>query len=200
LTVEPPVLASWRWAGTSELVGEPLAPLPRSTRYRVTITDAARAVDGRSLMEPHSFEFTTPLPECRVILVPEETGEELAEALERRRRWSDKGEREVAPGQALALVFDQPVDAGSLFAALSGGVAPRPLEAPRPCCRETNSRRSSAPTPRGLPGGGGSSPQRPARLSVRPRIGCGRCPSGRTRCSSSSRPGAGRAARTSRCA
>jgi hypothetical protein len=128
LTVEPPVLASWRWAGTSELVGEPLAPLPRATRYRVTVSTAAVAVDERSLMEAYSFEFTTPLPDCRVILVPEETGEELAESLERRRRYSDQGEREVAPGQALALVFDQPVDAGSLFAALSVAVAPRPLQ------------------------------------------------------------------------
>ena len=34
LKVEPPIMARWRWAGTTELVGEPVASLPRATTYR----------------------------------------------------------------------------------------------------------------------------------------------------------------------
>ena len=129
LQVEPPILAAWRWAGTAELVGEPLAPLPRAMRYRVRVAAGAAAVDGSTLAAPFMFEFATPLPDFAVVLVPDESGEELVDTLERRRRFGSEseGEREVAPGQSLALVWNQPVDGGTLAAALAVEVAPRPL-------------------------------------------------------------------------
>ncbi len=128
LHVDPPVLARWRWAGTAELIGEPLAPLPRATRYRVTVAAGAAAVDGGALASAYAFEFTTPLPRCTVVPVAGDPEEEIREGREPYRGDESPAERQIAPGQAIALVWNQPVDAGSLAGNLSVRIEPRPLE------------------------------------------------------------------------
>jgi uncharacterized protein YfaS (alpha-2-macroglobulin family) len=112
LQLTPPILARWRWAGTTELIGEPLAPLLRATVYTVRIEQGLRAVDGSALSKTYSFTFTTPLPHVRI---------ELAEQDED----SDSGPSESF---AIALVANQPIDAGRLREALRVTIAPRPLE------------------------------------------------------------------------
>ncbi len=128
LSVEPPLLARWRWAGSAELIGEPLAPLPRATLYRVTVQTAAVAIDGGELAEPLTFEFTTPLPRCAVVLAPDDPDAEIPEQPEPYRGDERPAERQLAPGQAVALVWNQPVDAGSLARNLSVRIEPRPLK------------------------------------------------------------------------
>ena len=128
LRVEPPILAAWRWAGTAELVGEPLAPLPRATRYGITVAAGTTAVDGGSLTAPFTFSFTTPLPDCTVMLAPDGGIDALDELPRFRHGDRDRGERELALGQPLALVWNQPIDAGSLSGLLAVTIVPRPLE------------------------------------------------------------------------
>jgi hypothetical protein len=62
LQVTPPLAARWRWAGTTELVGEPVARLPRATTYALAVETAVKGVDGSTLRAPFRFTFTTPLP------------------------------------------------------------------------------------------------------------------------------------------
>ena len=127
LSIEPPVLGRWRWAGTAELIGEPLAPLPRATRYRVAVHAGAAAVDGATLGGEYAFDFTTPLPHCAVVLVAGDSNEEISERREYFGNDRAPAERQIAPGQAIALVWNQPVDAGSLARALTVRIEPRPL-------------------------------------------------------------------------
>lgn len=109
LTVEPPVLARWRWAGTAELVGEPLAPLPRATTYRLSIGRELRDVQGDGLAAAHTWSFTTPLPSCSIERDDDEEGDGDAQAF------------------AVALRCNQPVDPASLARALDVRLEPRPL-------------------------------------------------------------------------
>ncbi|MFH1177141.1 MAG: alpha-2-macroglobulin family protein, partial [Acidobacteriota bacterium] len=126
LTIAPPLLARWRWAGTSTLIGEPLAPLPRATTYRLTVHAGLAGVDGRLLAGDHGFWFMTPRPMVTILAVE---GEELEESEEH--EWA--GERQegegkpLAGGQMLALTWNQPVDAGSLSEHLKVHISPRPL-------------------------------------------------------------------------
>lgn len=110
LTVEPPMLARWRWAGTSELVGEPEAPLPQATTYRLSISRELRAIDGATLAKPYAWSFTTPLPWCSI----SRTDEDL-----------------LAPAEALAfpvsIECSQRVDPGSVASLLDVRIEPRPL-------------------------------------------------------------------------
>jgi len=174
LRVEPPILAAWRWAGTAELVGEPLAPLPRATRYGLEVAAGTRAVDGAELAAPFAFEFTTPLPACAVTLLPDETGEALLDTLERRRRYREEGDREVAPGQALALHFDQPVDGGSVAAALRVAITPRPLAGAAALLSPEEARTLERDDPEGFAGwrrfvaGAAGAPAGPAAYRFRP--------------------------------
>ena len=108
LTVEPPVLARWRWAGTAELVGEPLAPLPRATTYRLTISRELRGVQGGGPAAPYAWSFTTPLPSCSI------------------ERDDDEGEGD-AQAFAVTLRCSQPVDPASLARVLDVRLEPRPL-------------------------------------------------------------------------
>lgn len=110
LSVEPPMLARWRWAGTAELVGEPQAPLPMATTFKLSISRELRGVGGEALAAPYAWSFTTPLPSCDV---------------------SRADEDEAGPGDALAFAVtvrcNQKVDPGSLAKVLDVRVEPRPL-------------------------------------------------------------------------
>src|SRR5262249_44851734 len=61
-SIRPAVAGTFRWAGPTLLVftPDPKTPLPRATRYDVTIAADATAVSGRRLGRPYSFTFTTP--------------------------------------------------------------------------------------------------------------------------------------------
>lgn len=106
LSVTPPILARWRWAGTAELVGEPQAPLPRATAFEVTIAGSLTSVDGATLGQDVHFTFETPRPLATI----------------------SKDTTGPADAFPILLTFNQPVDPASLAAALTVQVAPNPLE------------------------------------------------------------------------
>jgi hypothetical protein len=129
LKLEPQISARWRWAGTTELVGEPLAPLPRATAYRVTVDATVAALDGGALAAPFTFTFSTPFPEATIYRVERDEkndGESEEEAAERR-RWR---ERNGPPTEDFIVVvrFNQPVDVASLAERLDVRIVPRPIE------------------------------------------------------------------------
>ncbi|HET8539946.1 MAG TPA: alpha-2-macroglobulin family protein [Anaeromyxobacter sp.] len=90
IRVDPPIDGEWRWLGsaTTELV--PRARVPWGTSFTVTVPGGLRAVDGSTLPEPFTFQFETPRPRVQDV------------DPEPRWRW-------LAPRQAIALTFDQPV-------------------------------------------------------------------------------------------
>ena len=61
-SIQPAVAGRFRWAGPTLLVftPDPKAPMPRATRFEVTIAAGATAVSGRALARPYTFTFTTP--------------------------------------------------------------------------------------------------------------------------------------------
>jgi len=61
-SIRPAVAGTFRWAGPTLLIftPNPKTPLPRATRYDVTIATSAVAVSGRRLASPYTFSFTTP--------------------------------------------------------------------------------------------------------------------------------------------
>src|SRR5215471_9333231 len=64
-SVRPAIAGTFRWAGPTILVftPDPGKPLPNATRFDVTIAggpNGARAVSGRTLDRPYTFNFTTP--------------------------------------------------------------------------------------------------------------------------------------------
>ncbi|HKB12495.1 MAG TPA: Ig-like domain-containing protein, partial [Vicinamibacterales bacterium] len=61
-SIRPAVAGTFRWAGPTLLIftPDPKTPLPRSTRYDVTIAAGATAVSGRRLGRAYMFSFTTP--------------------------------------------------------------------------------------------------------------------------------------------
>lgn len=108
LSVEPPMLARWRWAGTAELVGEPLAPLPMATTFRLAISRELRGIGGERLAAPYAWSFTTPPPRCEIMRGDvDEDGEALA--------------------FAVTLRCNQRVDPASLAGVLEVRIEPRPL-------------------------------------------------------------------------
>ncbi len=135
LTVEPAIAARWRWSGTAELIGEPLAPLPRATAYTLTVAAGATAADGASLARAHTFSFATPPP--RVAVVPDVPG--MESDFEQARRWGAADGwawRQVHDARtdllslAVLLVFDQPVDEATVhehvrLAVAGAAVVPR---------------------------------------------------------------------------
>ncbi len=125
IQITPPLPARWRWAGTAELVGEPLAPPLRATRYEVTIGAGLTSVSGESLGRPFRFAFETPPPRATVVAVPAEHEEDATQAVLGGRHGWGGGEGEVNP--RLLVVFDQPVEFGSVLERLSVRVAPVPL-------------------------------------------------------------------------
>jgi hypothetical protein len=64
--IEPPVGGRWEWSGTHAMLFVPdYQRFPTATRYRVTVPETLRALDGTSLVAPHTFEFMTPRPRVR---------------------------------------------------------------------------------------------------------------------------------------
>jgi uncharacterized protein YfaS (alpha-2-macroglobulin family) len=61
-SIRPAIAGVFRWAGPTLLIftPDPKTPLPRATRYEVTIASGAAAVSGRTLPRPYTFSFTTP--------------------------------------------------------------------------------------------------------------------------------------------
>ena len=61
-SIRPALTGTFRWASPTLLVftPDPKRPLPRATRYEVTIAATATAVSGRTLGQPYTFSFTTP--------------------------------------------------------------------------------------------------------------------------------------------
>src|SRR5262245_13050724 len=61
-SIRPALTGTFRWAGPTLLVftPDPKVPLPRATRYDVTIAATATAVSGRKLEQPFTFSFVTP--------------------------------------------------------------------------------------------------------------------------------------------
>lgn len=117
LVVEPALVANWRWAGTATLIGEPLAPLPRATTFRVTVLPTFGAVDGSQLSAAFSFAFTTPRPAAVI-----EGGEEI---------WRGEGPQRLLHGDdPIEVRFDQPVEAGALLARLTVRASERRPDAP----------------------------------------------------------------------
>lgn len=125
LEIAPPLPARWRWAGTAELVGEPLAPLLRATRYEVTVGTGLTAVTGETLVRPFRFAFETPPPRAAVVAVPAEHEEDATQAVLGGRHGWGGDEGEVNP--RLLVVFNQPVEFASVLARLSVRLAPIPL-------------------------------------------------------------------------
>lgn len=121
LVVEPSILAKWRWAGTSVLVGEPLAKLPRSTAYRVRVARGARAMDGSALAAEFAFSFSTELATAVITLEPPQ-GVDLDDFV---RYWGKPSS--VSARAAILVVWDQPVDDGSFAQQLAVRVHPNPL-------------------------------------------------------------------------
>ncbi len=125
LNLTPPLPARWRWAGTAELVGEPLAPLPYATRYQVTVGTDLKSVSGESLALPVRFTFETPPPRATVTAVAADRTEDALEALlHGARGWGDD---EPEPDPALLVVFNQPVEVASVLERLSLRLASAPL-------------------------------------------------------------------------
>ena len=127
LNISPPLPARWRWAGTAELVGEPLVPLPFATRYQVTIGPGLTAVTGERLRRPFRFTFETPPPRATVMAVPAGGVEDAVEnLLSGFRGW---GGDEPEPEPVVLVVFNQPVESASVLERLSVRLAPAPLPA-----------------------------------------------------------------------
>jgi uncharacterized protein YfaS (alpha-2-macroglobulin family) len=61
-SIQPAVAGTFRWAGPTLLIftPDPKTPMPRATRFEVTIGTGATAVSGRELTRPYTFAFTTP--------------------------------------------------------------------------------------------------------------------------------------------
>ncbi len=59
LVISPTVEGTLAWADTRTLTFTPKKQLARATRYQVTLTDAARNVEGEALAEPLRFDFST---------------------------------------------------------------------------------------------------------------------------------------------
>jgi uncharacterized protein YfaS (alpha-2-macroglobulin family) len=129
LEISPPILARWRWAGTATLIGEPRQGLPRATQYRLRIAKGLRTIGGAVLEEDYSFSFVTQAPEPAV-------AGEIGQGYDDIFKWIDYWKEGVAnswlnPGledrAPVLLVWNQPVDDGSLVGRVKVRSSPRPV-------------------------------------------------------------------------
>ncbi len=123
LDVEPPLLASWRWAGTSTLVAEPMAPLPGATTYTLRIAAGLSSRDGKRLRRDFSFAFSTPAPAAAILVDPGPERDPIEFAS---RAWVPDSPPPLDERASLLVVWNQPVDEGSVAANLTATVGPRP--------------------------------------------------------------------------
>jgi len=59
LSIEPDIEGEARWIDAHTLVFLPTSTLPVSTSFTATVPEGAKALDGKALAGPHSFEFST---------------------------------------------------------------------------------------------------------------------------------------------
>ncbi len=90
VTIEPPMIGTFRWASTRMLVFTPDSGLAGSTKFSVTLHDLT-AVDGTGLAAPFVTTFETPTVVCRLV------------------RTSPTWNRGASPA-TMAIDCDQPVD------------------------------------------------------------------------------------------
>ncbi len=99
VTVTPAVPLRWQWLGTNTLGFHPLQPLPGSTTFTVTVAPGLKALSGRELRRGQTWTFRTP----RAHVVASLPGQ---------------GFQDVEHKPLILLVFDQPIDLGSVRQAL----------------------------------------------------------------------------------
>ncbi len=92
IELEPEVKGEWQWLGARALTFFPASGrLPAATSFRVRVPAGTRALSGKTLAEPFSFEFETPAP---ALLGSEPAG----------------GAEGMEPGTRIVLRFNQPID------------------------------------------------------------------------------------------
>ncbi|MGE0454721.1 MAG: MG2 domain-containing protein [Vicinamibacteria bacterium] len=109
--LEPALPGSLRWAGSDTLVFTPRQPLPRSTRFQVTIEAGATAVSGARLARAVVGSFTTPTLSIE------------------RARWYRRSGRFDSP-LLIELRFNQPVKAEDVLPQLALSYASHPFLGP----------------------------------------------------------------------
>lgn len=60
LTMEPKVAGNWRWVGSQTLIFDRKERLPMATKYSLSVSSTAKALDGSRLEAPLSWTFDTP--------------------------------------------------------------------------------------------------------------------------------------------
>src|SRR5687767_7903759 len=110
----PPAKGSFRWSVTTILIStpDPGDPLPSAPVFTVTIDRTARAVSGRQLAAPYTFESTTPT--TRLLRLE-------------RQRAQNRYDRPVL----LYLRFNQPVDAKAILPHVRVQLAPYAWQPPQ---------------------------------------------------------------------
>lgn len=108
VTLDPPVAGRWRWVGDRLAVFAPALRLPLSTLTTVTVTTAARGLEGAPLAEPVTWSFQTPAPTLRHVAPSDDR-------------------RSLALRQPLLAFFDQAVRQADVESLVSLTVAGRPF-------------------------------------------------------------------------
>lgn len=98
--IEPALAGEWKWLGSASVEFVPKDPVPYATPYKVTVLKGLRALDGSTLKEDFTFEFSTPRPELQDAHPVSGYG------------W-------LMPEEPLKLLFNQPVKDSDLLAALT---------------------------------------------------------------------------------
>lgn len=97
--IDPPLKGEWRWLGSASAEFVPEGLVAYSTSYTVTVLKGLAAIDGATLNEDYTFNFTTP----RLVL------QDVAPL---------RGDRWLVPDATMNLLFNQPVKAADLEASL----------------------------------------------------------------------------------
>src|SRR5262245_46848940 len=126
-SIRPAVAGTFRWAGPTLLIftPNPKTPLPRATRYDVTIAAGATAVSGRHLSRAYTFTFTTP----------------TARLLET--HWYRLSGRYDAPA-VIVLRFSQPMRPADVIAHMTARYEPHEWEPPPALSTEQRTRMGAA--------------------------------------------------------
>ena len=71
IAIEPPIAGEWKWIGSSTIEFVAKDRLPLSTSFKLTVPAGVQALDGSTLAQPHSWRFSTAVPELKST-VPED--------------------------------------------------------------------------------------------------------------------------------
>ncbi len=99
LELDPMPPGAYHWIGTRTLSYTVPGGLPAATRFRARVPAGLKAVDGSRLKSEVAWEFSTPRPRLTAS-IPED------------------GANAFPPGDPLLLVFNQPVDPGTVAGAV----------------------------------------------------------------------------------